>query len=33
MAVAPVYPKLDAARPLLDGRKHGVMIKGKRASL
>jgi hypothetical protein len=26
-------PKLDLARPRLDGREHGVMIKGKRASL
>jgi hypothetical protein len=27
------HPKLDLARPRLDGREHGVMLKGKRASL
>jgi hypothetical protein len=27
------HPKLDLARPRLDGREHGVMIKGKRAAL
>jgi hypothetical protein len=26
-------PKLDAARPRLDHRQHGVMLKGQRASL
>jgi hypothetical protein len=33
MAVAPAYPHARAARPRLDGREHGVMLKGERASL
>jgi hypothetical protein len=27
------HPKLGVARPRLDGREHGVMLKPKRASL